>query len=75
MGSVTTVGTGLTGFSWSLPGMEASARSWLWGEVWREAVVQVMRAGCKAWLRHGGRQGQRARSSLIQAMAQCCHLL
>lgn len=26
MGSVTTVGTGLTGFSWSLPGMEASAR-------------------------------------------------
>lgn len=31
---------------------------WLWGEVWREAAVQVTRAGWEAWLRHGGRQGQ-----------------
>lgn len=53
------VGTGLTGFSWSLPGVEASCkRAGCGGEVWREAAVQVTRAGWEAWLRHGGRQGQ-----------------
>lgn len=31
---------------------------WLWGEVWGQAVVQVMRAGWEAWIRHGGRLGQ-----------------